>query len=100
MASSIASAASASPNPCRSSIAAAPMAPIGFARFRPASVGAEPWIGSNSPGPAPRDADGNSPREPTSTAPSSLRMSPNMFSVTSTSMDAGSLTSRMAAKST
>ncbi len=63
----------------------------------PASLGAEPWIGSNSPGPSPNDADGSIPNDPTSTAASSLKMSPNMFSVRTTSRAAGSATSRMAA---
>jgi hypothetical protein len=62
--------------------------------------GAEPWIGSNRPGPAPSEADGNSPSEPASTAASSLRMSPNMFSVRITSNAAGSATRRIAAVST
>ena len=31
---------------CRSSSATEPMVPIGLATFRPASVGADPWIGS------------------------------------------------------
>ena len=48
--------------------------------------GAEPWIGSNRPGPsAPRDAEGSRPMEPPSTEISSDRMSPNMFSVRMTS---------------
>ena len=52
------------------------------------------------PGPSPSEAEGSSPSEPVSTAASSLRMSPNRFSVSSTSIRAGSATSRIAAKST
>ena len=57
--------------------------------------GAEPWIGSYSPnGPcavrrSPSEADGSIPRLPARTDASSERMSPNRFSVTSTSNDAG-----------
>src|SRR2546430_2280773 len=86
-----------SPSPCRSSIAADAMPPMGFATPCPAIPDAEPWIGSNSPGPAPNDADGRRPSAPTSTAASSLRMSPNMLSVSSTSNEAGSATRRIAA---
>jgi len=76
------------------------MAPMGFATSRPAMSGADPWIGSNRPGPEPSEAEGRRPSEPASTAASSLRMSPNMFSVRITSNAAGSATSRMAAVST
>src|SRR3989441_911988 len=96
-AASTASAGCASPSPWRSSIATDAMAPMGFATPCPAIPGAEPWIGSNSPGPAPSDADGRRPSAPTSTAASSLRMSPNVFSVSSTSNEAGSATRRIAA---
>ena len=78
-------------------MAAEAIAPIGLATSLPANAGAEPWIGSNSPGPSPSDADGKSPSDPASTAASSLRMSPNMFSVSRTSMPAESVTSRIAA---
>ena len=49
--------------------------------------GAEPWTGSNRPGPSgrPSEALGSMPIEPVSIAASSLRMSPNMFSVRITS---------------
>ena len=51
--------------------------------------GAEPWTGSNRPGPSPpSEALGSIPIEPVSIAASSLRMSPNMFSVTITSKSA------------
>src|SRR5688500_12795426 len=53
-------------------------------------VGAEPWIGSYRPMlPSPNDADGSSPSEPASIEASSVRMSPNMFSVTITSYSRG-----------
>ena len=53
--------------------------------------GAEPCTGSNSPGPepSPSEALGSIPSEPVSIAASSLRMSPNMFSVRITSKSAG-----------
>ncbi len=97
IASSTAAAGSCRPSPWRSSSAADAIAPIGLATSFPARLGAEPWIGSNSPGPSPNDADGSRPSEPASTAASSLRMSPNRFSVSSTSMPAGSVMSRIAA---
>jgi hypothetical protein len=63
--------------------------------------GAEPWTGSNRPGPSPpREALGSSPIEPVSIAASSLRMSPNMFSETITSKWLGLETSCIAALST
>ena len=49
---------------------------------------------------SPMEADGNMPIEPASTAPSSLRISPNMFSVTKTSKRRGFRTNCMAAVST
>ena len=53
------------------------------------------------PGPdSPRLADGSRPSDPASTAASSLRMSPNRFSVTTTSMSPGRCTSRIANEST
>ena len=68
------------------------MAPIGLAIPLPAIVGAEPWIGSyracrlrSSETLPPSDADGSRPMEPASTDASSVRMSPNMFSVSTTS---------------
>src|SRR5688572_3911859 len=71
-----------------SSIAATdPIAPSGLALFWPAISGADPCTGSYSPThtpdgfSAPIDADGSMPIDPASTAPSSLRMSPNIFSV-------------------
>ena len=70
------------------------MAPIGLAIPRPAMSGAEPWTGSNSPGPfSPRLAEGSIPSEPVSIAASSLRMSPKRFSVRITSKRAGPATS-------
>src|SRR5258708_5453185 len=53
-------------------------------------AGAEPWIGSYRPRvPSPSDADGSMPIDPASIDASSVRMSPNMFSVTMTSKSAG-----------
>jgi hypothetical protein len=46
------------------------------------------------------DADGSIPIDPASTAPSSLRISPNMFSVTSTSKRRGFSTNCIAQLST
>ena len=64
-------------------------------------VGAEPCTGSNRPGPdSPSDALGSIPSDPVSIAASSLRMSPNMFSVSTTSKSAGRDTSCIAALST
>ena len=68
--------------------------------------GAEPWIGSYRPNRpcavrrSPSDADGSMPRLPARTAASSERMSPNRFSVTRTSNDAGRRTSSIAHEST
>jgi hypothetical protein len=74
----------------------------GFAVPLPAMSGAEPCTGSNSPGPepSPSEALGSIPSEPVSMAASSLRMSPNMFSVRITSKSAGRETSCIAALST
>ena len=77
------------------------MAPIGFAVPFPAMSGAEPCTGSYKNGrPSPILADGKSPSEPATAPASSLRMSPNMFSVTITSNCAGARTSCMAQVST
>ena len=74
---------------------------MGFAIPWPAMSGADPWTGSNRPGPpSPRLADGSIPIEPVIIAASSLRMSPNMFSVTMTSKSLGRATSCIAALST
>src|SRR5579863_6924562 len=78
-------AAASSVNPkLYSSIAATdPIAPSGFALFCPAMSGADPCTGSYNPVHAPdalrspSDADGSIPIDPASTAPSSLKMSPN-----------------------
>src|SRR5579884_1251125 len=57
----------------------------------PAMSGAVPWMGSYMPNlPLPRLAEGSSPIEPVSCEASSVRMSPNMFSVTITSNWRGS----------
>ena len=80
--------------------------PIGLARSWPAMSGAEPWIGSYSPNVpcavfrSPSDADGSIPSEPASTPASSDRMSPNRFSVTRTSNQAGCLIRSIAHEST
>ena len=100
-AASTASASRAIPKEYRSIIAAERMVPIGLARSRPAMSGAEPWIGSYTPKESSRRlAEGIMPIEPTIMLDSSERMSPNMFSVTSTSNCEGSRTSCMAALST
>ena len=63
--------------------------------------GAEPWMGSYSPRRlAPSEAEGSTPSEPASIEASSVRMSPNMFSVTITSKSRGRLSRCMAAEST
>ena len=88
-----ASAAASAPSDQRSSIAAERMAPAGFALPVPAISGALPWIGSYSPNRVPgwvpalslTLAEGNTPMDPGMTEASSVRMSPNMFSVTMTS---------------
>ena len=68
---------------------------------RPAMSGAEPCTGSKIPGPpSERLADGASPRPPVIAAARSERMSPNMFSVTSTSNCSGAIASCIAALST
>ena len=67
----------------------------------PAISGAEPWIGSNRPGPeAPKEAEGSMPREPVMTEASSERISPKILPVRMTSNWEGSRTSCMAALST
>ena len=58
---------------------------VGFATFWPAMSGAEPWTGSYMQTSSPMFPPGAMPRPPTSPAMRSLRMSPNMFSITSTS---------------
>ena len=72
--------------PWRSSSATERNIASGLAMPLPAMSGAEPCTGSNRPGPSPpSDALGSIPIEPVIIAASSLRMSPNMFSVTITS---------------
>ena len=66
------------------------MVAIGIGDPLPAMSGALPWMGSYRPRvPSPSDADGSRPMEPASTEASSVRMSPNMFSVTITSKSRG-----------
>ena len=66
----------------------------------PAISGALPWLGSYSAVESPRLAEANMPSEPVICAASAERMSPNMFSVTTTSKSAGRLISCMAVLST
>ena len=67
----------------------------------PAMSGALPWIGSYRPRrPSPSEAEGSRPIEPASMEASSVRMSPNMFSVTMTSKSAGRRIRNMAQAST
>ena len=100
-AASTALASASIPSPSRSIIATERNVASGLAAPVPAMSGAEPWTGSNTPGPpSPRLADGSIPSEPVSIADSSLRMSPNMFSVRITSKRDGSATSCIAALST
>ena len=83
---------------------------MGLARPVPTTSGvyrAVPWIGSYSPRTppplffvSPRLAEGSMPIDPASTAASSVRMSPNMFSVTITSKLAGRRIRYIAAAST
>ncbi|MNT94087.1 hypothetical protein D3C72_2357000 [compost metagenome] len=63
------------------------MVAYGLAMPLPAMSGAEPWMGSKIPTLpcSPSEADGSRPSEPASIEASSVRMSPNMFSVTITS---------------
>ena len=77
------------------------MVAMGLALSWPAISGAEPWMGSYSAGPAsPMEAEGSRPMEPVTMDASSDRISPNMFSVTTTSNCPGSRTSCMAQLST
>ena len=77
------------------------MVAMGLALSWPAMSGAEPWMGSYRPGAAsPIEAEGSRPMEPVTMEASSERMSPNMFSVTTTSNWPGSRTSCMAQLST
>src|SRR6266851_9524942 len=69
----------------------------------PAMSGADPWIGSNIDGWRRSGLMlplGAIPRLPDTAAPRSVRMSPNRFDATMTSMLAGSVTMRAASAST
>ena len=66
---------------------------VGLAMPRPAMSGAVPWQGWNTACSSPMSAEGAKPMPPMSPAPRSERMSPNMFSVTSTSKSQGRSTS-------
>eukprot|EP00755_Sulcionema_specki_P013122 Sspe_Gene.53155::Locus_29407_Transcript_1_1_Confidence_1.000_Length_1348::g.53155::m.53155 len=99
---SIARALSGNPSECSIIMAALRMAAMGLAFPCPAMSGAEPWMGSYKPGVpgSPRLAEGRSPREPARTDPSSERMSPKRFSVTTTSIEDGERMMSMATLST
>ena len=75
--------------------------PAGFATPCPAICGAEPCTGSKRPGPSsPREADAARPRPPVTAAATSERMSPNVFSVRTTSIVSGAWTIVIANEST
>ena len=76
------------------------IAPSGFALFCPAMFGADPCTGSYNPLLAPNDADGSIPIDPARIPPTSLKISPNVFSVSITSNCVGRSTICMAALST
>src|SRR5882757_9038233 len=69
------------PKASRSIIVELRIEPMGFAESVPASVGAEPWMGSNRDAPEPKLAEGIRPIEPTSAAAASLKISPNILVV-------------------
>ena len=82
-------------------IAAERMVAIGFALSMPAMSGADPPDGSYIPNfVSLRDADDNIPIDPEIIEASSERISPNIFSVSTTSNCAGSFTSCIAQLST
>ena len=62
----------------------------GLAIFKPFACGQEPWIGSNTGVLSPVEAEGSNPIEPLMQEPSSVKISPNVFSVTITSKNFGS----------
>ena len=105
-ASLIAAASSARPKLYSSMAAAEPIAASGLALPCPAMSGADPCTGSYRPRHAPLgswlpiEADGSMPIEPARTEPSSLRMSPKRFSVTTTSKAVGRSRSCIAQLST
>ena len=72
----------------------------GLATPWPAMSGAEPALGSKRLTPSPSEAEASMPSEPVICAASSERISPNMFSVTTTSKSAGRLMSCIAVLST
>src|SRR5258708_27324553 len=94
------SASKFNPNASRNIIVALKIDPIGLAESFPASVGADPCIGSNSGAPDPKLADGISPIDPTSAAAASLKMSPNILVVSITSNCEGFSINCIAALST
>ena len=100
--SSTAAASVSKPKECRSIIAVDNIEAMGLHVFWPAMSGAEPWQGSYIPGlpGSLRDADGNNPNEPDKTLASSVNISPNIFSVTTTSNFLGFVIKSMAVEST
>ena len=58
--------------------------------FSPLPWGHEPWMGSKTGVPVPVEALGSRPIEPVMQEPSSVRISPKVFSVTITSKNFGS----------
>ena len=62
----------------------------GLAMFSPLAWGQEPCTGSKTGVLSPVDAEGSRPIEPEMQLPSSVRMSPKVFSVTITSKKVGS----------
>nr|ACU24384.1 unknown [Glycine max] len=98
---SILSAAFSSPRPYLKSIAALRTVANGFALSCPAISGAEPCMGSKSPGPeAPRLAEGSIPILPVTIEASSDNISPKMLFVTMVSNCFGSRISCIEALST
>ena len=94
-------ASSGSPSECSRSSASERSIAVGFAAPVPAMSGAEPWTGSKIPGfESPRLADAARPSPPVTAAATSERMSPKVFSITSTSNEPGSVTICIATLST
>lgn len=89
---------SASPK-CSSNIAAESICATGLARFLPAACGHEPCTGSKSGVCSPSELDGCNPIEPVMHDVSSVSMSPKVFSVTITSKNVGSVSTRIEALS-
>ena len=89
------------PRPWRSIRAIERSMPPGWRSPCPAIWGAEPCTGSKSPGPpSPSEAEAASPSPPVTAAATSERMSPNVFSVSTTSIVSGAFTITIANEST